>query len=99
LCDLTVKNPFIRKTLILTLASAAVSLGGVSCMTTYDAYGRPVQSVDPGAAAVGIAAAGVLGYALANDNNHHHHYHGHYHGGYYRPYGYRPYGGRPPCRY
>ena len=100
MCDLTVKNPFIRKTLILTLTSAAVSLGGVSCMTTYDAYGRPVQSVDPGAAAVGIAAAGVLGYALANDNNHHNHYHGHYHGGYYRPYGYRPYyGGRPPCRY
>ena len=51
-------------------------------------------------AAVGIAAAGVLGYALANDNNHHNHYHGQYHGGYYRPYGYRPYyGGRPHCRY
>jgi hypothetical protein len=93
------KTPLLRKALILTLASAAVSLGGVSCMTTYDAYGRPVQSVDPGAAAVGIAAAGVLGYALANDHNNHH-YHGHYHGGYYRPYAHRPYyGGRPHCRY
>ena len=93
------KTPLLRKALILTLASAAVSLGGVSCMTTYDAYGRPVQSVDPGAAAVGIAAAGVLGYALANDHNNHY-YHGHYHGGYYRPYAHRPYyGGRPHCRY
>lgn len=91
------KTPLFRKTLIFTLASAAVALGGVSCMTTYDAYGRPVQSVDPGAAAAGIAAAGVLGYALANDHNHHHHYHGHYH---HRPYGYRPYyGGRPHCHY
>ncbi|MFZ9937128.1 MAG: hypothetical protein ACO3JG_08685 [Luteolibacter sp.] len=86
------KTQSLRKILTLTLASAFVVLGGVSCMTTYDAYGRPVQSVDPGAAAVGIAAAGVLGYALANDHNsHHHHYHGHYH--------YRPYSYRPPCRY
>jgi hypothetical protein len=86
------KTQSLRKILTLTLASALVALGGVSCMTTYDAYGRPVQSVDPGAAAVGIAAAGVLGYALANDHHsHHHHYHGHYH--------YRPYSYRPPCRY
>lgn len=90
------KTQMFRKVLTLTLASALVSLGGVSCMTTYDAYGRPVQSVDPGAAAVGIAAAGVLGYALANDHSHHH-YHGHYH---HRPYAHRPYyGGRPHCRY
>jgi len=85
------KNPPFCKSLILARASVAVALGGVSCMTTYDAYGRPVQSVDPGAAAVGIAAAGALGYALANDHNHHHHYHGHYH--------HRPYYGRPHCRY
>ena len=89
------KTQSLRKILTLTLASVLVALGGVSCMTTYDAYGRPVQSVDPGAAAVGIAAAGVLGYALANDHHSHHHYHGHYH----RPYGYRPYSYRPPCRY
>jgi hypothetical protein len=94
-CEQIMKIPLLRKTLVLTLASALVSLGGVSCMTTYDAYGRPVQSVDPGAAAVGIAAAGVLGYALANDHHSHHHYHGHYH----RPYAYRPYSYRPPCRY
>jgi hypothetical protein len=59
----------------------------VSCMTTYDSAGRPVQSVDPGLAIAGVAAAGVLGYALADDNHHHHGYYGG--GGYYRP---RPYG-------
>lgn len=58
----------------------------VSCMTTYDSAGRPVQSVDPGLAIAGVAAAGVLGYALADDNHHHHGYYGG--GGYYRP---RPY--------
>lgn len=60
-----------------------------SCMTTYDAYGRPVQSVDPGAATAGIAAAGVLGYALGNSHDDHHRHHnyyrrGYYHHGYYR---------------
>jgi hypothetical protein len=67
------------------------ALASTSCMTTYDAYGRPVQSVDPGAAVAGAAAAGVVGYALANDNDHYHH-RGYYRGGRYygRPY----YGGR-----
>jgi len=51
----------------------------VSCMNTYDAYGRPVQSVDPGLALAGVAAAGIVGYAIANENNDHHH------GGYYGP--------------
>ena len=57
-------------------------------MTTYDAAGRPVQSVDPGLAVAGAAAAGILGYAIADS---HHHHHGYYGGGpYYRP---RPYYG------
>ena len=59
-----------------------------SCTTNYDAYGRPVQSVDPGAAAAGAAAAGVLGYAIGRDNDddrdHYdrprHRKHGHYRG-------------------
>ena len=72
--------------------SALVACAGssVSCMTTYDQYGRPVQSVDPGAAVAGAAAAGILGYALANDGDHHHHHDGYYRGGGY--YG-RPHGG------
>jgi hypothetical protein len=40
-----------------------------SCTTTYDAYGRPVQSVDPGTATLGIAAAGLAGYAIGNDRD------------------------------
>ncbi|RPJ35840.1 MAG: hypothetical protein EHM17_00975 [Verrucomicrobiaceae bacterium] len=63
--------------------------GSISCMTTYDSAGRPVQSVDPAVAVAGAAAAGLIGYAIANDNNNHYHHHG----GYYRPYrgGYRRY--------
>lgn len=52
---------------------------GTSCTTTYDSAGRPVQSVDPGAAVAGAAAAGILGYAIGgnnsnNDNDHRHYY-------------------------
>lgn len=46
-------------------------------MTTYDTYGRPVQTVDPGLAVAGVAAAGLIGYAVANNNDgghHHRHY-------------------------
>jgi hypothetical protein len=52
----------------LTLLGAVI-LSSVSCMTTYDAYGRPVQSVDPALAVAGVAAAGIIGYAVANNNN------------------------------
>jgi hypothetical protein len=66
---------------LLVLASTL----SMSCMTTYDSAGRPVQSVDPGLAVAGVAAAGLVGYAIANDNDsHHHHYRGR--GGYYGPY-------------
>lgn len=72
-------------------ASLAVfATASVSCMTTYDSAGRPVQSVDPAVAVAGAAAAGLVGYAIANDNDNYHHHH---HGGYYGPYrgGYRRY--------
>jgi hypothetical protein len=68
----------------ITLKVTAVlilSLAGTSCMTTYDAYGRPVQTVDPGAAAAIAVGAAAVGYAIGNHNDHHH-----YHGGYYGPY-------------
>ncbi len=47
-----------------------------------------MQTVDPGLAIAGVAAAGVLGYAIANNNhnNHHRHYHGGGYG-YHRGYG------------
>ncbi len=64
---------------VLLLAIGA----SVSCMTAYDAQGRPMQTVDPGVAVAGAAAAGLVGYALANDNNHHHNNYYYGHGGYY----------------
>jgi hypothetical protein len=72
------------------MGSAALALAfGTSCTTTYDAYGRPVQSVDPALAVAGIAAAGVLGYALAEgDDDHHGHRHHRHHGHRYDGWGY-----------
>lgn len=77
------------------LAALCLSIvAGTSCMTTYDTAGRPVQSVDPGMAVAGAAAAGLVGYAIANSNQKRNYYYGpgysHYGGyshGYYRPYG------------
>ena len=54
----------------LRLAALLALLGlSASCTTTYDAYGSPRQSVDPGVALVGVAAAGIAGYAIANSRN------------------------------
>jgi hypothetical protein len=80
------KHSMLFRWTALTMAA----LASVSCMTTYDSAGRPVQSVDPAVAVAGAAAAGLIGYAIANDNDDYHHHH---HGGYYRPYrgGYRCY--------
>ena len=50
----------------------------------YPQQPQPVRyAVDPAVAIAGVAAAGLLGYAIANNHGHHHpHYYGH---GYYRP--------------
>lgn len=65
---------------ILRLTACACLLGlTVSCTTTYDAYGRPQQSVDPAVAVAGMVAAGAIGYAIANNNNY-----GHYNNRYRR---------------
>lgn len=83
------------KTKILLRVSGALScalliFSSTSCMTTYDAAGRPVQTVDPAMAAAGVVAAGLVGYAISENNNHNHGYYGGgyrgYGGGYYRPY-------------
>lgn len=78
--------------IIAAVAALALAVTSTSCMTTYDAYGRPVQSVDPGLAVAGIAAAGLIGYALAEgDDDDHRHYHkggyrrSYHDHGYYRP--------------
>jgi len=70
--------------------AALIAVTGSGCMTTYDAWGRPVQSVDPGAAVVGAAAAGLIGYAIASDHGHHHH-RGHVHAHHGYGYHHRPY--------
>jgi hypothetical protein len=85
------RNDMKTSNLILKLAASAVMLvTGTGCMTTYDAYGRPVQTVDPALAVAGVAAAGLIGYALAEGNDNDDYYHGGYqntyHGGYYKGY-------------
>ena len=78
------------------LVALAVSAGSfTSCMTTYDANGNPVQSVDPALAVAGVAAAGLIGYAAANDNHNNNYYYGpppppRYYGAAYRGYGGAP---------
>ena len=83
------KSALFRLPLCITLLACLGS--AVSCMTTYDANGNPVQSVDPGLAVAGVAAAGLIGYAAGNDNHHHdNYYYGapprYYGGGYYGGY-------------
>jgi hypothetical protein len=83
----------------LTALLACVTLS-TSCYTTYDSYGNARQSVDPGVALMGVAAAGLVGYALANDNDNHHNHNNYYGGGgYYSDNGYGGYhsGGYRPC--
>jgi hypothetical protein len=81
------KRSFLSRVCVAALG-VGLAVSSVSCMTTYDVEGRPMQTVDPGLAIAGVAAAGVLGYAIANNNhnNHHRHYHGGGYG-YHRGYG------------
>lgn len=75
----------------ILLAAAGALLPITSCTTTYDAYGRPVQTVDPGTAAAAAAAAGVAGYAIGRHNDHgrrnYYYYYGSRHGHGYHPRG------------
>jgi hypothetical protein len=64
-----------KRTLFRLVAVSMMMLMGVSCTTAYDGWGRPVQTVDPGVALLGVAAAGVAGYALANQRNQRGHWH------------------------
>ena len=73
------------KTIAISLLGA-FALSSISCQTTYDANGNPRQSVDPGVAVAGVAAAGVLGYALSRDrnrNSYHNGYNSRRNNGYY----------------
>jgi hypothetical protein len=81
------------------LACVLLAFSTTSCMTTYDAAGRPMQTVDPVVAMAGVAAAGVAAYAIGQNSNNGYYsggyrgygggYHRpHYGGGYYRPHRY-----------
>lgn len=74
-----------KNNLACLVVAVATLIAAPSCTTTYDAYGRPVQSVDPGAAALGAAAAGAAGYAIGRNNRDDRRYH--HRGGYRRHYG------------
>ena len=56
-----------------------------SCTTTYDAYGRPVETIDPAAAAIGAVAIGALAYAIGSDHSDNYNRHNGHHGGHHRP--------------
>lgn len=58
-----------KSTILKIAALAVITAFGTSCTTTYDAYGQPRQSVDPGLAVAGAAAAGLIGYAIANNKD------------------------------
>lgn len=92
-----------KKSILVRRAAPVIfALGSVSCMTTYDPYGRPMRTVDPVVAVAGAAAVGLLAYAAANhgDDAHHDDYPvqcgsgpgGHGYGGY------GGYDGYDPCR-
>lgn len=68
----------------LSLLVACIG-SGVSCMTTYDVNGRPMQTVDPVVAVAGVAAAGLIGYAAGNNHGNGYYGGGYYGGGYYGP--------------
>jgi len=40
-----------------------------SCVTSYDRYGRPIQTVDPVVATVGAVAVGTLAYNAGQNNS------------------------------
>jgi hypothetical protein len=75
-----------KSTLLKAATAVSIVLATVSCTTTYDAQGNPVQSVDPAAAAAGMVAAGVLGAAISNNNDDNHYYYGR-RGGYHHHHG------------
>jgi len=73
------------KSQLFRLLNISLLLASMSCMTTYDVYGRPMQTVDPVVAVAGIAAAGLLGYAVTSNHGHPAYYYDEYSGGaYYR---------------
>ena len=58
----------------IRMAAAAIVAGLMfsSCVTSYDSTGRPIQTADPVAVAVGAVVLGAVAYSAGKDNRHHH---------------------------
>ncbi|MBT8038498.1 MAG: hypothetical protein KJO21_13255 [Verrucomicrobiae bacterium] len=56
----------------LTVAGMVSAFLLANCTTTYDGYGRPVQSVDPVAVAAGAVVLGAIAYSAGKDQRHDH---------------------------
>ncbi len=75
-----------HKTSIKLFVAATLSaLVFSNCVQSFDAAGRPIQTVDPAAAIVGAAVVGTIAYAAGNNNNYRKH------SNYSRKRGYRRY--------
>lgn len=74
----------------LAVTAIVTALFLANCSTTYDSYGRPVQSVDPVAVGIGAVALGAIAYSAGKNNRNHRYYNngyrGHYNHGHYRNY-------------
>ncbi|MCH2330579.1 MAG: hypothetical protein MK312_03455 [Roseibacillus sp.] len=74
-----------KSPLLLSLIAVLAAALSTSCPTMYDSTGRPVDVLTPEGAALAVVAAGVVGYALADEEpyrarSHGHHRRGSYHG-------------------
>ena len=76
-----------KRHFLCLIGAVGVACLAASCATAYDAQGRQVQVMTPEGAVATALVAGLIGYAIADDNGSNHHGHG-----YSRGYG--GYGGR-----
>lgn len=64
-------------------AAAGLFLATSCTSTSYDAYGRPVETIDPVKTGLAVAAVSAVGYAIAKNSDRHHGHRSHYRGNHY----------------
>ena len=67
------KNSWFKPSVLAVLSAMMLS----SCVTSYDRSGRPIQTVDPAAAAVGAVLIGAIAYSAGKDNDNHYRHRAH----------------------